>query len=461
MTRSPLAVVIALVGLTTLLAGCSSGSEAGDGSATTTPTTASPEVSVSTTADSAEVSAPTTPDEAVDYVVGLINGAPLTEAQFEQNFDADFIAAIEFAEFSLLVEQLAAEGPWERLGDRGVTAANATYEITAPSGDILLVDVAVAATGGIAGLFFSPDRVFEAPASVEEAVARLEALGELRLAVMDTSNGACAPVVDEGLNEVMPLGSAFKLYVLGAVVVGVDSGEISWDSPVVIRDELDSLPSGTTQDVEPGTELTVRELAEAMISISDNTATDHLIDLVGRDAVEAILEPMGNDALDRNHPFLTTRELFILKFGDPKLVERYVLADEAERRAILAGVVAAAPLPDLSAFDPATPVLVEEVEWFASPRSICDAMTWLAADPVAIEILSINPGVPGPDGQWNTIAFKGGSEPGLLAVAWWSSTDDGRAFVTAGSVVSSSGPVDEFEAVNLLAFIRDTGPTLE
>ena len=51
-----------------------------------------------------------------------------------------------------------------------------------------------------------------------------------------------------------------------------------------IRDELDSLPSGTTQDEPPGTGLPVRELALRMIAMSDNTATDHLIDLVGRDA---------------------------------------------------------------------------------------------------------------------------------------------------------------------------------
>ncbi|MEZ5226974.1 MAG: serine hydrolase, partial [Acidimicrobiales bacterium] len=211
----------------------------------------------------------------------------------------------------------------------------------------------------------------------------------------------------------------------------------------------------------PGTVMTVRELAEAMISISDNTATDHLIDLVGRAAVEDMLVPMGNDALDRNRPFLTTREMFVLKFGDPELGREFVSADESGRRAILADRVAAAPLPTAGGVDLSQPVLVDELEWFASPTALCDAMVWLTADPTALEILSMNPGVPATGSSWDTIAFKGGSEPGLITMVWWTSTEDGRAFVTAGSVVSETGPVDEFEAANLLAVLRDLGPALD
>jgi len=59
------------------------------------------------------------------------------------------------------------------------------------------------------------------------------------------------------------------------VAATVGDGTISWDTPVTIDDALDSLPSGDTQDLEPGAERTVRELAEVMISVSDNTATDH------------------------------------------------------------------------------------------------------------------------------------------------------------------------------------------
>ncbi len=448
-----------LVGLLAL-AGCGSDSSTSDGADTTLTEAVTTTVAPPTTVD--VPGAPTAPDDAAALVVELLNGAPIDEASFEASFALVFRDAIGFDDFSTLVTQVAAEGPWTLEPAGEVVGASGRYAIVSQAGETILLDVSVDPDGeGINGLFLSPERVFESPETVDDAVARLEALGRVRAVVADASNGACAPAVDAGANEVMPLGSAFKLYVLGAVVKAMDDGSIGWDTTVAIRDDLDSLPSGTTQNDEPGTELTIRELADRMISISDNTATDHLIDLVGREAVEEMLTPMGNDAIERNRPFLTTRDLFILKFADRALGERYAVADEAERRSILENEVAALDLPELSEFDPSQPVLVEELEWFASPVAMCDAMVWLSADPTALEILSSNPGVPATSSDWETIAFKGGSEPGLIAMVWWTSTTDGRAFVTAGSVVSSSGPVDESEAANLLAFLRDRGPGLD
>jgi len=85
-----------------------------------------------------------------------------------------------------------------------------------------------------------------------------------------------------------------------------------------------------------------------MISASDNTATDHLFDLIGRDAVGAMLGPMGNDAVDRKMPFLTTGELFVIKWGPDGLADRYRDADESARRALLDGEVVVASLPAVS-----------------------------------------------------------------------------------------------------------------
>jgi len=66
--------------------------------------------------------------------------------------------------------------------------------------------------------------------------------------------------------------------VLDAVVDAVGDGSLSWDDDVQVRDELDSYQSGITQDDRPGTLLTVRVMAERMIEISDNAATNHLMD---------------------------------------------------------------------------------------------------------------------------------------------------------------------------------------
>ena len=73
-----------------------------------------------------------------------------------------------------------------------------------------------------------------------------------------------------------------------------------------------------------------------MISISDNTAADMLINLVGRSAVQA-QDRQWSDHAALNVPFLTTREAFILKLSQwPALANRYIAANQAGRQALLA-----------------------------------------------------------------------------------------------------------------------------
>ncbi len=70
-----------------------------------------------------------------------------------------------------------------------------------------------------------------------------------------------------------------------------------------------------------------------MISISDNTAADMLIEAATREACEAALVTQGNSDPERTMPFLTTRELFTLKLSDDQaLLTAYIDADIDERR---------------------------------------------------------------------------------------------------------------------------------
>ncbi len=442
-----------------LLVGCSS---TGDSAGTTAESTTPTESTTTTVVESAD-DEPLTSDQALALTLGWFNGKTLTAQDYERSFDDEFRSAVSFDEFESIRSQLTSDGPWSlgapvdlpdlppRVGAWEIVSANG-----GPGAWIIL---GVGDTGAISTLLVQPIPEFVEPAGTSAAIERLQSLGNLRLLVADVRDGSCVPLLDESGDEVMPLGSVFKLYVLGAVVRSIQSGTITWDTPVVIDDALDSLPSGTTQDVDPGTELTVRQLAFLMISESDNTATDHLIDLVGREAIEDALGPMGNDAIGQNRPFLTTREMFIIKWGIDGLAERYVESDESDRRELLVDEVAGADLPELLEVELATPILVELLEWFASPEAICEAWLFLAGDPDALAILSDNPGVPGPAGTWTDIAFKGGSEPGVLALSWLVEDADGGRYVVAGGLSNPSEAIDEHEAVNLFAYIRDRTPS--
>ncbi len=253
----------------------------------------------------------------------------------------------------------------------------------------------------------------------------------------------CTPVAALNAEESLPLGSVFKLYVLGAVAASIADGELDWDQQIEVRDELDSLPSGITQEEPAGSTLSVHELALRMIEISDNTATDHLIDLVGRDAVENAVVDLGHSDSSLNLPFLTTRELFVIK-ADPDLLARYSAADEAQRRELLADEVAGAPLISEEDFW-VEPRGVTTVEWFGSPADICRALVSLDAladvpglEPIA-EVLSANPG---PENvAASELFFKGGSEPGVLFAAWLATRPDGSRVAVVGGAADEASDV--------------------
>ena len=157
-----------------------------------------------------------------------------------------------------------------------------------------------------------------------------------------------------GENADVPLavGSAFKLFVLDALRRAAEAGAHARDDVVTLERRHRSHPGGILQDWPAGTPLTLGTLAQLMISRSDNTATDLLVETLGREAVESA-SPFA--------PLLTTRELFVLR-GDAGLETRYARADEDGRRALLDGLAGhdLPPLPSLS------PAPLEGVEWYAS-----------------------------------------------------------------------------------------------
>jgi beta-lactamase class A len=151
-----------------------------------------------------------------------------------------------------------------------------------------------------------------------------------------------------------------------------------------------------------------------MISISDNTATDALIRIVGRESIESLA--------DRNRPFLTTQEFFTLK--DPQnaaLLQRYREGNEAQRRQVLAEV-AELPLPHPSIF--AGEPLAIDVEWFFTPRELCTLMQQVADLP----LMSVNPSGLVTSNDWSKVSYKGGSEPGVINLTTWLQAKNGKTY---------------------------------
>lgn len=301
-----------------------------------------------------------------------------------------------------------------------------------------------------------PERPPVADASIDDldaaraAWAALASDGELLIEeIGPNSEGAECGVGGQPL----AIGSAVKFYVLGAVAGLIESGAREWSDDVVIEDRLRSLPSGQLQVEEAGAVLSVIEAAELMLGISDNTATDHLIDLVGRESVEAELEVLGHGSPELNRPFLTSTELFKLKLGDPIRLGFYAEGGESERREILADLVSE-PLPEIEPGDFLRPRAID-VEWLASGPDLCRAVVGLDArseqQPEIARALRANRGLPLSREDWPVVAFKGGSEPGVLNLTWLVEHADGRRFVVSGTANDASSTIDQGAALAIAA----------
>jgi beta-lactamase class A len=393
-------------------------------------------------------------------VLSWANGAPLDEATYRTRFTQEFVTAFPYARFAGVLSSLRGE-PWQS------SAVDVSVKLVGHwkrGEQSLRVSLAPSSAdpSRIEHLLFTPDKEAAsagAATSASDAIERLQALGTLALLTAATTKGTCEPLTRVDAERSQPVGSTFKLWVLAAVLKKVRAGELKWTDPITIQDKLDSLPSGITQRDPDGSTRSLRELAERMIAISDNTATDHLIAKVGRTAVEKAVADIGHAHPELVRPFLTTRELSILKFGpDETLRNDYVAANEAGRRTLLATRVATAPLPDLKEVERQIakgPRLIREIEWLGSPLDLCRVLVALEKDEAASKILAINPGIPDSAHRWSYVGYKGGSEPGVLTMAWEHEAANGEHYVTAASLSNGDAALPEDSAAKLMAAVRD------
>ena len=91
-----------------------------------------------------------------------------------------------------------------------------------------------------------------------------------------------------------PMASTFKIPILATACRQLADGAISLDSRVPLADEDKSMGSGILPYFESGLAPTVRDLLTLMIIISDNTATDIMVDyLGGAGVIEGYMHELG------------------------------------------------------------------------------------------------------------------------------------------------------------------------
>lgn len=447
-----------------VLTGCSSADDA-DGDADVEPT------GVASTSAGPGTGPATEPAAIPDGPAGEQAAWVLDQLDPETTVSADDVTArvaeVVLAEMSAedlaaTLTALGATGPWTPLATSGKGSA-VSVTIADTVGTFLEMQVATDEAGLVTTLYFAPgsnpDR--EPAASWEELDSLVTGTGvdhAVQVSTVDEA-GLCTPVHQTGdTSASMPLGSIVKIYVLGAVVTAVADGTLTWDTELTLTDDLKSLPSGTLQDQPAGTTVTVEQAATGMISISDNTATDLLIDAVGRDAVLSATDDMGHHDPSVNAPLLTTRDLFWLGWGDPAVAPSWTDLDADEREQALAQVPAG--VLDIDPMTVTDARWDDGLDWFATADDLCAAHASLqtmartdAGTPVR-DILSANPGVALDAADWPYVGFKGGNAPGEIAGSWYAETAAGNRVVVSIQLAASD-PLSLPAPVELFSLAKD------
>ncbi len=87
--------------------------------------------------------------------------------------------------------------------------------------------------------------------------------------------------------------STVKIPIMIAIFRRVDAGELQLDQRFPMSASDFSAGSGVLHEMHEGLQVTVADLLYLMMSISDNTATNVLIDTAGMDTVNALMRELG------------------------------------------------------------------------------------------------------------------------------------------------------------------------
>lgn len=86
--------------------------------------------------------------------------------------------------------------------------------------------------------------------------------------------------------------STIKLPVMAALFDRVKAGAVRWDEMLPLREEDKVSGSGVLHEFSAGVRLPVRDVMHLMIVVSDNTATNLILDRIGTDTVNSFLDTL-------------------------------------------------------------------------------------------------------------------------------------------------------------------------
>ncbi len=114
--------------------------------------------------------------------------------------------------------------------------------------------------------------------------------GMVSVAVRNIENAGDISINDR---EVMSSASIIKVPMLVEALMQARDGAIDLDREIILNDEQRVRGSGVLRYLHAGVKLTIMDLLWLMIIVSDNTATNIVMDIIGVESVNQTLRSMG------------------------------------------------------------------------------------------------------------------------------------------------------------------------
>lgn len=416
-----------------------------------------------------------------DQLRWIISELDATEDTTTAEVQARFVSAYDPVTMRDFINSLRVTQPNARVTDLiGISPVRATFVIEGenPESSLGFVQIGVQYAGqqrinlfGVqpfGGSVQFPDDRTRTLSEAADHFQTLASSNSLFLGRID-SNGQCNAVIEREPDTPRALGSIFKMWVLGALGERLDLGQIQPEDtiPLVAAERA----SGGIINNEPlGTEFTVRDMAIMMMANSDNTSTDHLHELVGRDVIEGVISDYDIVETGQLLPFLNISEQFhVFRSFDLPTALTYVNGDLAFREQFLADQIE--PLgPSFGASFPFFhEVLLSTGTWSASARDICRTLAGMHALPrasigfeVVDQALGFQAAQPGVRSEWTRVWYKGGglssgaSGQHVLTNAWLLQKDgESQPWVLVALTNDSAGGIDIFQVNSVLSRILE------
>ncbi len=334
------------------------------------------------------------------------------------DYAAQFERAVPLAVMHQILDQFSAQlGPFKQ-----VKGSTNPYTLVFDEGTVTAY-ISLDGSNQVAGLQFT--EVIRARLTLADAVKQIIDL-DADTAILIRKNAET--VVAHNADIPLAVGSAFKLGILAAVEDAVRENRLQWFQSVRLLSMWKSLPTGILQDWPTGSRLTIETLATLMISQSDNTATDALMSLVGRNSVGSYLS--------NSRPVLSTAEAFRLKNpANSDLLARYRTGSSAEKEKVL-DQIKSRPLMEPGLLS-GNPVAID-IEWFMTAHELASLIERLQVLP----LMTVNAGLATKE-RWYRVAYKGGSEPGVLNLTTYLEDEEHNRHTVVVTVNNAQSPLDE------------------